>query len=572
MSWKRKEIPDHNFDYIDVDDFIDNAFGRKLSYVTVFFGTLKDFMVYGFEFVSIMLLFSINSSAIKAFFQGQKQDFVVTNFGGSNSTLNESSTNPVISTLGTAPTFFIILLSFLVSFVLVALEWNKSWKVIKSRDISYAFTSTIAYRYYCIRSYPHYCFFNQIQNSRKTVDIMAFWVFFKLRGWMRLLFAEFPRQFLSAGILYSVWLFHFHNQKGNFVNAIQEMFNPYGTGQTVSLVFYVSLQLTTVIIWSISFITLVMAGCIIGEILKKKSKRRLQDIRRQERERIQNGSEYSSENQPTLPAIDFEDEHYAPSVHSEAYSASRYGPPSQYGQSQYGYANPQYPPPADQYSVPGSQYGYSQHDQQYQYANQRGPQAGYSEPRRAYADDDASSYQSSQDSKRYNQRSRYDNGSEHGKSQYSGSPKTPISGKTNPNINYANPNQKDKYSRENSDPYSPSAPPKSDLARNAARRPSEPYDSNRNDQARNNSRPPVDRDGNRSVASRQKPDEKSKRPPAGRQPSDPYDRPRPPQTRQISESFDGPRSGRHVTPKPSTDSYFSDNTSIPDANDSNWRR
>ncbi|KAJ3321017.1 hypothetical protein HDV06_004676 [Boothiomyces sp. JEL0866] len=616
MSWKRKEIPDHNFDYIDVDDFVDNSLGRRLAYSTVFFGTVKDFMVYGFELISIALLFSANFSAITNFFQGKKQDLTLTTFGGSGGVNNTRSA--VVDTLGTAPTFFIILLSFLVSFGLLALEWKKSWKVIQSRDISYAFTSVIAYRYYCIRSYPHYCFFNQIQNSRKTVDILAFWVFFKLRGWMRLLFAEFPRQFLSASILYFFWDAALQSQKGNFVFAIQSLFDPKG-GKNAPKILYISLQLVTVTIWTFGFITLVIAGflylillcfiqgnlkeyCVhkidkrIAEILKKKSKRRLQEIRRQERERIQNGSEYSSENQPTLPTIDFEEEHYAPSVgHSEGYASTApygnnsqyYAPQSQYGASQYA--------PNSQYGPPAARYGqYSEYDQQYQY-NHRSPPPGHGEPRRAYADDDASSYQSSQDSRRKNNpRSRYDNGADYGKSQYSGSPNTPPSGKSNPNIKYSAP--KDKYSRENSDPYSQSG---NNVMSNAARNGSRQQSGN---PPREGNRSPVDREGNRSVASRQKSDpyERPKSPPASRQPSDPYDRPnsppsnrqrsdhsrtpppnrqpsdpydkpKSPPARQITESFDVPRNGRQVAPKESRDSYFSDDTSIPDVNDLRWR-
>jgi hypothetical protein len=102
---------------------------------------------------------------------------------------------------GTGVMFLLIMLSILSSFVLLAFEWRKANKIIKSRDISYAFTSLIAYRYYAIRSYAHYCLFSQIQNSRKTVDVLAFWVFFKFKGWKRLVLAEFPRQFLNMVII-----------------------------------------------------------------------------------------------------------------------------------------------------------------------------------------------------------------------------------------------------------------------------------------------------------------------------------------------------------------------------------
>ncbi|KAJ3270266.1 hypothetical protein HDU76_011184, partial [Blyttiomyces sp. JEL0837] len=76
---------------------------------------------------------------------------------------------------------WLILATVILSFILLFIDWRKAQAIIKSRDISYAFTSPIAYRYYVLRSYPHYCFFSQIQNSRKTVDVLAFFVFFMFK-------------------------------------------------------------------------------------------------------------------------------------------------------------------------------------------------------------------------------------------------------------------------------------------------------------------------------------------------------------------------------------------------------
>jgi hypothetical protein len=86
--------------------------------------------------------------------------------------------------------FFLIFGSLLMSFFLLFLEWRKATIIIESRDISYAFTSVVAFRYYAIRSFPHFCLFQQIQNSRKTVDVLAFWVFFKFKGIINLIRLE----------------------------------------------------------------------------------------------------------------------------------------------------------------------------------------------------------------------------------------------------------------------------------------------------------------------------------------------------------------------------------------------
>jgi hypothetical protein len=127
---------------------------------------------------------------------------------------NVSSANDAIisnPTLNTDPLYKIlaIIASVVVSFVLLFIEWRKAQTIIASRDISYAFTSIPAYRYYAIKSYSHFCFciliitiVNLIQNSRKNIDLMAFFVYFRFKGWKRLIFAEAPRQFFNFMFIY----------------------------------------------------------------------------------------------------------------------------------------------------------------------------------------------------------------------------------------------------------------------------------------------------------------------------------------------------------------------------------
>lgn len=83
--------------------------------------------------------------------------------------------------------------SVVFSYVLLAIEWRKSQLIVQSRDISYAFTSTVAYRYYAIRSYAHFCFFQQIRSSRKTKDVLSFWVYFRLKGMLHFVSFKFAR-------------------------------------------------------------------------------------------------------------------------------------------------------------------------------------------------------------------------------------------------------------------------------------------------------------------------------------------------------------------------------------------
>lgn len=54
-----------------------------------------------------------------------------------------------------------------------------------------------------MKSYDHFCFFAQINNSKKKKDDFAFFVFFTFKGWKRLLLADAPRQVINGITLYS---------------------------------------------------------------------------------------------------------------------------------------------------------------------------------------------------------------------------------------------------------------------------------------------------------------------------------------------------------------------------------
>ena len=99
---------------------------------------------------------------------------------GAGSVTSQTQGDPL--NIGFAGRVGLITASVALSFILLALDWRKSFLIIQSRDISYAFTSTVAYRYYVIRSYPHFCFFQQINNSKKLKDMLSFWVYFRLKG------------------------------------------------------------------------------------------------------------------------------------------------------------------------------------------------------------------------------------------------------------------------------------------------------------------------------------------------------------------------------------------------------
>ncbi|CAO3638729.1 unnamed protein product [Mucor hiemalis] len=85
----------------------------------------------------------------------------------------------------------------MVSYLLIIWDMFKAKKIIATHDISPAFTSVIANRYLSMTDYRYYCLFKSINANSKGIDNYAFFVFFTLKGWKRLLLAEAPRQVIN---------------------------------------------------------------------------------------------------------------------------------------------------------------------------------------------------------------------------------------------------------------------------------------------------------------------------------------------------------------------------------------
>lgn len=162
--WKREKVQDHKFDFINVDDFIDNSCWRQFRYMLVFLIIIRGILVYCSDIYTAVNLWT-NKNA--------------------NSLLDADSKGNLdlgIGDLSMAVYKYIFTGCIVLGLLLLALDIRRANGIIRSRDISYAFTSQIAARYYTVRSYPHYCFFAEIDNSKKFVDNVAFFVFFTFRS------------------------------------------------------------------------------------------------------------------------------------------------------------------------------------------------------------------------------------------------------------------------------------------------------------------------------------------------------------------------------------------------------
>ncbi|OCB91548.1 hypothetical protein A7U60_g1174 [Sanghuangporus baumii] len=260
------------------------------------------------------------------------------------------------------------------SFLLLAYEARKARKIILSRDISYAFTNVMANNYYSLRSYDHFCFFSRINDSTKTIDDFAFFVFFTFKSWKRLLLADGPRQTINALTLYSFYLSQ-KDQPGS-VWDLSRYTN--GSIITGALIFSTA---TTVLIFAGSALLLIAAGvcyvpllCHIRGNLKeycchKVDKRISEIVRRKKKERLAQTAKLARKEaagdfshlkkskkgdlasnalpQPTLPNIKLDDEDLddGTSVRTRVPGGTDY----YYSDYKYAYAT-DYPPPMPAYT------------------------------------------------------------------------------------------------------------------------------------------------------------------------------------------------------------------------------
>ncbi|KAI9592295.1 hypothetical protein BDF19DRAFT_388499 [Syncephalis fuscata] len=168
-KWKREVVQDHKFDFVDVKVFYDSSPIRRITYCFIFLVVIKAILMYCADIWTAYLL-------IKSDGMSKEKDILI----------------PLDIRR------WLYLASIAVSFILLLWEGKKARRIIASRDIAYAYTNIAAFRFYSIRSYSHYCFFSQIGVTQSLKDRIAYFVYFTLKGWKRMLLADAPRQVLNA--------------------------------------------------------------------------------------------------------------------------------------------------------------------------------------------------------------------------------------------------------------------------------------------------------------------------------------------------------------------------------------
>lgn len=388
-KWKREVVQDHKFDFVDVKEYHTDGPLTRIRYGLVYVFMIKSILVYCSDLYTMIAMLANNY------------------WSGNILSEDSSSTIKVPFTIGK----WIFTGCIIFSILLLAWEGRKARMIIRSRDISYAFTNIMANDYYSLKSYNHFCFFSQINNSKKKKDEFAFFVFFTFKGWKRLLLADGPRQVINGLTLYSFGeAFNWTTDVSKYVDVDGKL-SLVRTGVLCTMVF-------TTVMWAGSAILLTIAALMyipllcyirgnlkeycchkidkrIAELMKRKTKKRLAreaDLAKREaagdyrhlqdkKGRFRDGQ--APLPQPTLPTIDLNDEELYGDGKSEFASASAYGA-APHGNNPYA----GYPPMPEQGyygnqgDIGGSQYAGSEVGfppsnlgsmRKYQYAQRAGP-------------------------------------------------------------------------------------------------------------------------------------------------------------------------------------------------------
>ncbi|KAI8366536.1 hypothetical protein BD560DRAFT_400619 [Blakeslea trispora] len=230
-KWKREIVRDHKFENVNLDSFYNPSFCSRFNYLFIFLASLKSFAVYVADLWTAVSLMVIGQTTV----------------------------TPAIPTEISKWIFFACII---ISFLLLLWDIYKAHKILKTDNISLSFTSVITHRYLSMKDYRYYCLFKSISDANnKGIEQYAFFIFFQLKGWKRLLLAEAPRQVINVVTLQALvpeWL---RIRNGNI------SFNNFALGKTVVQQILTITMAFSVLVFAISFALVCIAAVLYIPLL-----------------------------------------------------------------------------------------------------------------------------------------------------------------------------------------------------------------------------------------------------------------------------------------------------------------
>lgn len=98
----------------------------------------------------------------------------------------------------------------ILSFIFLIYRWVRAVRVIKQGGVAKSYLDPLAIRLQSIRmgsegrGFKRFLVFAELTKSRKGADYVALFAHYSFEAWMRIVFAEGPRQVINALTLYSV--------------------------------------------------------------------------------------------------------------------------------------------------------------------------------------------------------------------------------------------------------------------------------------------------------------------------------------------------------------------------------
>lgn len=122
-------------------------------------------------------------------------------------------------------------------------------RILRKKNISRTYTNSVARSLYSIKSYNYFCLFAKITKSRSKTEYLSLFVYFALKGWLRLIFADGPRQVINAMTLWSVL-----KVNTSFIETVKEI----AVSSYVQAI-VISLMLFSLVIWIFSVLQFLIA-------------------------------------------------------------------------------------------------------------------------------------------------------------------------------------------------------------------------------------------------------------------------------------------------------------------------
>lgn len=137
----------------------------------------------------------------------------------------------------------------ILSTLLVFVEFMIAIRIVREKNISRTYTNTMARKIYSIRGYNYFCLFGKITSSRSKTEYLALFVYFTLQGWLKIIFADGPRQVINALTLYSVL-----KVDTSFVETVKQI-----ATHSFAQALVISVMLFSLTIWVFSVIEFLIA-------------------------------------------------------------------------------------------------------------------------------------------------------------------------------------------------------------------------------------------------------------------------------------------------------------------------